>query len=53
MWTTDGRVDPSKSTGDINSANEFIKITNIKEEDIIKRFESGQLKATFYLGYGI
>lgn len=43
-WTMDGRVDPANSNGDINEANDFIKIGNEKANEIVRRYESGQLK---------
>lgn len=45
QWTTDGRVDPSQSTGDINEANEFINLGKNKANEILNRYNSGQLKS--------
>lgn len=42
-WTNDGRVYPS-SNGDINEANELIKIGTNKANEIVKRYKSGQIK---------
>lgn len=43
-WTTDGRVNPSSSTGDINEANEFINLGKNKANEIVNRYNSGQLR---------
>ena len=43
-WTTDGRVDPSNSDGDINEANEFINLGKNKANEIVNRYNSGQLR---------
>lgn len=43
-WTTDGRVDPSRATGDINEANEFINLGKAKANEIVNRYNSGQLR---------
>lgn len=43
-WTMDGRVDPANSNGDVGEANEFIKIGINKANEIVKRYESGQLR---------
>ena len=43
-WTVDGRVDPSYSTGDINEANEFINLGKAKANEIVNRYNSGQLR---------
>jgi len=42
-WTNDGKVYPS-SNGDINEANELISLGTNKANEIIKRYQSGQLK---------
>jgi len=39
-WTADGRVDPSRSKGDINEANEFINLGKAKANEIVNRFYS-------------
>lgn len=43
-WTMDGRVDPTNSKGDINEANEFINLGKNKANEIVNRYNSGQLK---------
>lgn len=43
-WTEDGRVNPSSSTGDINEANELINLGTNKANEIVRRYESGQLR---------
>ena len=42
--TTDGRVDPSRATGDINEANEYINLGKNKANEIMNRYNSGQLR---------
>ena len=45
-WTSAGEIDNNKpKNGDINEANSFISVLTIKADDILKKYNSGQMKA--------